>query len=179
MRIRQIRIKGRFFEISDQGDVWRCEFTNGKGTVFPRLKLTASSNRGYRSICFVDPHGRCCKASVHRLVARAFLEDYHESLWVDHINGIRHDNRLENLRLVTPQGNHRGRYRKIQGASSRFRGVTWEQSRRQWKAAICINDKRINLGRFKTEHEAARAYDTAAITAGFYPEALNFPLANN
>ena len=119
------------------------------------------------------------RMSVHRLVAQAFLPDFEPDKWVDHINGIRADNRVENLRMVTAQGNHRGRYRKVKGSTSRYRGVTWEHSRNRWKAAICINDKRINLGRYMDEHRAAKAFDAAAIRAGFFPEALNFPQVAN
>lgn len=38
--------------------------------------------------------------SVHRIVAETFLPDYQESLCVDHINGIKTDNRVENLRIT-------------------------------------------------------------------------------
>ena len=38
--------------------------------------------------------------SVHRIVAETFLSDYQESLCVDHINGIKTDNRVENLRMT-------------------------------------------------------------------------------
>lgn len=43
--------------------------------------------------------------SVHRLVAQAYLKDYSENLQVNHINGIKTDNRLENLEMVTAKEN--------------------------------------------------------------------------
>ena len=42
---------------------------------------------------------------VHRLVARAYLKDYDDKLQVNHINGIKDDNRVENLEMVTLQEN--------------------------------------------------------------------------
>ena len=44
---------------------------------------------------------------VHRLVARAYLKDYDENLQVNHKNGIKTDNRIENLEMVTLQENIR------------------------------------------------------------------------
>lgn len=42
---------------------------------------------------------------VHRLVCEAFLDNYSEELQVDHINGVRNDNRLENLKMATAKEN--------------------------------------------------------------------------
>ncbi len=44
---------------------------------------------------------------IHRIIAEAFLGDYSEDLQVNHINGIKTDNRVENLEMVTNAENMR------------------------------------------------------------------------
>ena len=69
---------------------------------------------------------------------------------VDHINGIKHDNRRSNLRIVTRQENsHNMRSAK---------GYSWSKSRSKYKANITLNNKIIYLGYYKTETEARQAY---------------------
>lgn len=53
---------------------------------------------------------RCKKTvNVHRLVAEAFLEDFTDECHIDHINRNPIDNRLDNLRCVTPRENNENR----------------------------------------------------------------------
>jgi hypothetical protein len=65
--------------------------------------------RGYKTLQLRDEDGRLRTITVHRLVAREFLNDFENHLLVDHANGERLDNRLANLRVVTLEGNRANR----------------------------------------------------------------------
>jgi hypothetical protein len=82
-------------------------------------------------------------------------------LVVDHISGDTLDNRRSNLRLCTLSQNSRNK-RKKKGASSRYKGVTFHKQSGKWFAALKSSGRNINLGLFKTQEEAAIAYDNAA-----------------
>ncbi len=87
--------------------------------------------------------------------------------YIDHINGIRHDNRMSNLRVVTMQDNNKNLSRQRRNKSGKT-GVIWDKTRSRWKAQIVVNYKTINLGRFKNKHDAIKARDKANIKYGFH-----------
>lgn len=94
---------------------------------------------------------------------------------IDHKNGNGLDCRRENLRPATDQQNNRAFRRKTSGYTSSFRGVSWNKNHLKWTAQIQPNRKSHHLGCFKSEIEAAKAYDNKAVELGFFKEALNFP----
>lgn len=69
---------------------------------------------------------------------------------LDHINGVKTDNRICNLRAVTNQQNQWNRIKA--------KGYSWFKRDSKWRAAIKINKKDIYLGCFNTEEEARQAY---------------------
>lgn len=120
------------------------------------------------------------RQSAHR-VAYAISHGHWPKDAIDHIDGNRANNCIDNLRAVTWKENHMAMRVNRKSASSRFRGVSWDKKRKKWLSSIVANSKQKNLGRYESEHEAARAYDRAAEEAGFFKEALNrtrFPEIN-
>lgn len=76
---------------------------------------------------------------------------------VDHINGIRNDNRRLNLRMCTKQQNNHNRH------ENRVIGVVWDKQRNKWKAIITLNNKQIHLGRFDNKEDAIKVRREAEI----------------
>ena len=110
---------------------------------------------------------------VHRLMAEAFLSDWKPTLQVDHINGDKTDNRIENLRMVSPSGNNSGFQKKRKNTTSQYRGVSFKKHAKKWCAAIQWKGVYKNLGYHNTEIEAAHAYNNYAKEIGAPNECLN------
>lgn len=90
-----------------------------------------------------------------------------KDMMVDHINGNGLDNRRENLRICTRSNNLMNSNKPKGKNTSKYKGVSkLNYSNKKWKcwrAEIRINRKAIFLGTFKTQKEAALAYNEAAI----------------
>jgi len=81
---------------------------------------------------------------------------------LDHINGIKSDNRICNLRLATDsQNDYNSKIPK--NNKSGYKGVHPEKRTGKWYSQIQVNKKRICLGTFDTPEEARAAYCAAAI----------------
>lgn len=80
---------------------------------------------------------------------------------VDHRDFDTLNNQRDNLRVCT-QSQNCMHTRKRSGTSSRYKGVSWEAKRGMWRVHIHLNNKRVQVGRFLSEEDAAAAYDKAA-----------------
>jgi hypothetical protein len=81
---------------------------------------------------------------------------------VDHINHKGWDNRKANLRPATHQQNiFNRRYVRKKSSSSKYKGVSWTPHVQMWRVRVWLNYKSKNIGYFKDEIEAAKAYDEA------------------
>lgn len=145
------------YEVSDLGRVksfTKCK--DGKILVGDNIK------KGYIQVTL-------CKKKVinryliHRLVLQTFLPT-EEDLECDHINHIKNDNRLVNLRWVSHSQNNRYRLKR-DGCSSQYLGVYKNNGRgKHWKATCKIDGENIHLGYFDTEEEGAKAYNDFVIS---------------
>lgn len=164
-----------YYAVSTCGRVMSLARVVPRGQEFMRVRSRTlrpgKTAQGY-SLVVLRKDKRSDSRLVHRLVAEAFLpqpSDLHE---VDHINGVRDDNRLANLRWATRSQNN-GNLRVGSGASQ-YRGVVKGQNGR-WAAQIGKMGKHVFLGEYLTQEEAARAYDREA--RAYFGEfaRLNFP----
>ena len=80
---------------------------------------------------------------------------------IDHKNGIRHDNRLCNLREATRFQNQQNLGISIRNTSG-FMGVSYHKVTAQWRASIRTDHGHKHLGYFDTPEAAAAAYRAAA-----------------
>jgi len=88
------------YEIGSDGSIW----SNDYGRTGKRQQLKTSVDRdGYLYIFLHNE--KIVKKMIHRLVAESFLKQPTPNHQVNHKNGIRNDNRLENLEWVTPREN--------------------------------------------------------------------------
>jgi hypothetical protein len=95
----------------------------------------------------------------HRLIWCLVTGEDPGSRQIDHKNMDRIDNRIENLRLSTPNTNQQNtRPRGMSG----LKGAHWNATRGHWQSTIKLPDQRLWLGRFETAEEAHEAYKAAA-----------------
>ncbi len=97
----------------------------------------------------------------HRLAWIYMHGSIDENLVIDHINGVRSDNRIANLRLVTRAQNMKN-YSMPKHNTSGYKGVSLDRSSSKWKAQISHNGKKISLGLFATPEAAHDAYLVAS-----------------
>lgn len=101
------------------------------------------------------PHFKIMR--VHVLVARLFLPNPFNRPFVNHINSIKTDNRLENLEWVT--GRQNAIHYRRQSNPGKLTGVTFCKCTRKWRAQIVVDKKHHCLGRHNTQEEANKAYE--------------------
>lgn len=129
------------------------------GRALPGARLGTRDRKGYLRNRVDGRH-----YFVHRLV---WL--YHYGVWpanqIDHINHIKDDNRIENLREATNSQNTCNRNVRSNSETG-IKGVTQDKRTGRWRAHIGLNGKRIWLGYFSTKEEAAECRKHAAALHG-------------
>jgi hypothetical protein len=104
---------------------------------------------------------------VHRIIWEMYNGTMPEGMQIDHISGIRSDNRIENLRVVTHTINMRNQ-KKYATNTSGVTGVCWSKKSSKWRAHIKVNNKKIHLGYFEDWFEAVCARKSTENKYGFH-----------
>lgn len=121
--------------------------------VFTHKDGRVAGNKNLHGYVRIGLHGKTHAA--HRL---AWLYVYGEfpKGHIDHINGVRDDNRISNLREVSKSGNSRNQRKAHSNSTTGFLGVV--AARNKFQAKISVGGKQRYLGVFRTPYEAHSAY---------------------
>lgn len=152
-----------YYQISNLGRVKSLKRTiphpyTGYQTFKEKILLYILNNHGYSRVN-LSKKGFRRSIQVHHLVWDNFGKSKRNGhkLQVDHIDENKLNNRIDNLQLLTPRQNTSKRDFN-RDTSSKYTGVYWDKSRNKWRAMIRIKGKCTHIGNFKTELEAAQAY---------------------
>jgi hypothetical protein len=116
---------------------------------------TSTNSHGYKEL---QLGGVLVKA--HRLVWLMEIGEMPDQ--IDHMNGVRSDNRIANLRSVSSKENTHNQRRAHKNSKTGVLGVIAKPSRR-YAAEIRVDGTKKHLGTFDTVEEAALAYKTAKL----------------
>ena len=120
---RDIKSFENLYQVSRQGDVWSIRKQ--------RLLKPAIQTGGYLMVS-LSRNGKGSSKLIHRLVVESFVGEIAIGMEVNHINGIKIDNRLENLEVVTHTQNVNHNYQRL--------GVQMPKGSHHWKSKLNEQD---------------------------------------
>lgn len=154
----------QYYQVSNMGRVRSVDRTvvdsMGRKYYFKGRNLKFNKKQEYNKVT-LSKDGKKRGYNVSQLVAMTYLNhtpDGHQ-LVIDHINGDKLNDSVENLQIVTSRENISSCHRNDRNIlSSNFVGVNYHKQTDNWRAQIFFNKKRIYLGLYPTEIEASKAY---------------------
>lgn len=157
-----------FYKVSSNGEIINLKLKH--------LVSRKEANNGYILIT-LNKNGVYQSIMAHRIVAMAFVPNPENKPKVNHLNGIRNDNRAENLDWKTHQETiqhsfkYLGRKSNLIGrmpgtknkfnTTSKYVGVQWKKKNKTWNSMIGWKYKQYYLGCHATEFQAHKAYKEA------------------
>ena len=139
----------------EDGELWRWYCHNGGGrdlkNPYWRIMKQSNSGNGYKSVRIGKPY------KVHRVIYYIHNQDWDiydtkRDNVIDHIDGNKHNNSIENLRVVNQSQNLWNNYH------TNVKGYYWNKRDKKFLAHICVNYKQIHLGYFDLAEDAHNAY---------------------
>lgn len=147
------KLKALFKYNAGTGEIYWVAF--GKGKIKKKPAGTVTST-GYVGIV-ID--GK--RYLAHRIAWALFHGSWPEQQ-IDHINGIKTDNRIENLRLATNAQNGKN-YGANKTNTSGIKGVSWCKQTQKWRAFIRVDGKQLDKGRHSNKDVAIAVRQAAEI----------------
>ena len=115
---------------------------------------TLIDNQGYERITLIDNNGKKRPCRIHRLLAQTWIPNPQNKEQVDHVNRIRNDNRLCNLRWATASENQQNTGISITNTSG-IKNISFNIKKNYWTYRK-IYQKKLHCKYFKTIKEAIK-----------------------
>lgn len=155
---------------SGLNEMYRATYLGGIQSIRSKSWRNLKPQNSNRNTLQVRISGRLL--CVNRLVYEMFHGLIKEGMVIDHINGNRLDNGIENLREITPDENRIAFRKKPSNKTSKYRGVH-KNNRGKWIAQGRENGSIKYIGSFLDEKQAAVAWNEFAKQNKYKQEALN------
>lgn len=175
---RDVRDFEGIYQISNSGD-FRRNLKNPRKAQYPK-----QVNRlGYQYIS-ISKNGKKFNKTVHQMVAAAFIDGFVYGMHVNHVDGNKLNNHLNNLELTNPVHNNTHAHTlptTPKPGKSIYRNVSIKLDKRHknpkpmYMASVKINKIRHYLGTFNDETDAAKAVDSFLDEIGDTTRLRNFP----
>ena len=127
-----------------------------KKTLSPRCPEGSKAGSSSSSSGYVQVQVNKKMIAAHRIIYEMEYGKIPEGMVIDHINGCKTDNRLENLRLATKAQNVWNAGIRSTNTSG-YRGVSWSKRMSKWQAQIRAYPKVLHIGFFETKEDAYQA----------------------
>jgi HNH endonuclease/AP2 domain len=123
----------------------------------PNRRILVNSIAGFKSLGYISIRllGRIYRA--HRLAWLYMTGSWPQKEYIDHINGIKDDNRFCNLREATNSENCFNSAKRPLNTSG-YKGVSYDKSRNKWSVRATINTKKYFIGRYESAEMAYEIY---------------------
>lgn len=154
------------YQVSNYGRVRSLDGFDSAGRKRRGRMLTqknVGSNVIYKAIN-LSTKGTSKQTVLQKIVYETFFHSS-EGLRIKHLDGDVFNNRCDNLITINNSENILLRTKNNKNGKSKYRGVSFRKgdkknhTKNAWTARACVNYVRIHIGHYKTEIEAAKAYD--------------------
>lgn len=136
-----------YYQVSDKGRIL------SKRTM--KIRAKSIQKNGYDTVTFWV-NGSCKTKTVHSVVAEAFIGPRPEGLDIDHIDNVRCNNCIENLRYISRSENVKKSFNGKRKGVSKMRKQ--KSTPQRWRADIWLNGKRHYIGSWDDKNKAHDAY---------------------
>ena len=153
------------YQVSNLGNVKSFQSKNEKV-----LKTTINKKTGYVCLHLKDDNGMSKNITIHRLVAKAFIDNPENKKEVDHIDGNKTNNNINNLRWSTHSENNRNKPTQ-KNNNSGYSGITYMKSLKKWRVRIKVDKKEMYIGVYKNIEDAIKIRKEKEIE--YFKEFLN------